>query len=69
MQGAVREAWRVRSTGSRICVCYTRALGDGGFLIEAIREPSAPAERVAARPKALRLRIPNFLMLRALKPA
>jgi SAM-dependent methyltransferase len=123
MEGAVREAWRVLRTGSRLCVCvthpvndagrfepdtgdgafrvdlyrgrrrydevwerpgvsmrsvgwcyplesYTRALEDRGFLIEAIREPSAPAERVAARPKALRrLRIPNFIMLRALKPA
>jgi SAM-dependent methyltransferase len=49
---------------------YARALEDAGFLIEAIREPPAPAERVAARPKAARrLRIPNFLMLRALKPA
>lgn len=41
---------------------YTRPLEDAGFLIEAIREPASPsAER--------RRRIPNFLMLRALKPA
>jgi ubiquinone/menaquinone biosynthesis C-methylase UbiE len=49
---------------------YTRALEEAGFLVEAIREPLADAERVAARPRATRrLRIPNFLMLRALKPA
>ena len=49
---------------------YTRALEDAGFLIEAIREPLASAERVAAKPKAARRRrIPNFLLLRALKPA
>lgn len=49
---------------------YTRALEEAGFLIEAIREPLADRERVAKRPKAARRRrIPNFLMLRALKPA
>jgi ubiquinone/menaquinone biosynthesis C-methylase UbiE len=49
---------------------YTRALEDAGFLIEAIREPVPSAERLAEKPRAARrLRIPNFLMLRALKPA
>jgi ubiquinone/menaquinone biosynthesis C-methylase UbiE len=49
---------------------YTRALEDAGFLIEAIREPVPSLERISARPKAARrLRIPNFLMLRAVKPA
>lgn len=49
---------------------YTRALEDAGFVIEAIREPVPSAERLATKPRAARrLRIPNFLMLRALKPA
>jgi ubiquinone/menaquinone biosynthesis C-methylase UbiE len=49
---------------------YTRALEDAGFLIEAIREPTPSAERLSTKPRAARrLRIPNFLMLRALKPA
>jgi ubiquinone/menaquinone biosynthesis C-methylase UbiE len=49
---------------------YTRVLEHAGFLIEAIREPSPSAERLAAKPRAARrLRIPNFLMLRAVKPA
>jgi SAM-dependent methyltransferase len=49
---------------------YTRALEDAGFLIEAIREPLPDAQRVAARPRAARrLRIPNFLMIRAVKAA
>jgi SAM-dependent methyltransferase len=49
---------------------YTRALEDAGFLVEALREPLPTPERVAARPKAgRRLRIPNFLLIRAVKPA
>jgi ubiquinone/menaquinone biosynthesis C-methylase UbiE len=49
---------------------YTRALEDARFVIEAIREPVPSAERLAMKPLAARrLRIPNFLMLRALKPA
>lgn len=49
---------------------YTRALEQAGFLIEAFREPPAPEARVATHPKAeRRRRIPNFLMIRAVKPA
>lgn len=49
---------------------YTRALEDAGFLIEAIREPLPSPERVASATRApRRLRIPNFLMIRAVKPA
>jgi ubiquinone/menaquinone biosynthesis C-methylase UbiE len=49
---------------------YTRALEEAGFLIESIREPPIPHARVETWPRAeRRLRIPNFLMLRALKPA
>lgn len=49
---------------------YTRPLEDAGFLIEAIREPPIPDARVEKWPRGeRRLRIPNFLMLRALKPA
>ena len=49
---------------------YTRPLFDAGFVLEAVREPLVPEERVATHPGAeRRRRIPNFLMLRALKPA
>jgi ubiquinone/menaquinone biosynthesis C-methylase UbiE len=49
---------------------YTRPLEEAGFLIEAIREPPIPQARVERWPRGeRRLRIPNFLMLRALKPA
>jgi SAM-dependent methyltransferase len=49
---------------------YTRPLEEAGFLIDAIREPPIPKERVQKWPRGeRRLRIPNFLMLRALKPA
>jgi SAM-dependent methyltransferase len=44
---------------------YSEALEAGGFLIEALREP-APAPDAPARAARYR-RIPNFLMLRALK--
>jgi SAM-dependent methyltransferase len=49
---------------------YTRPLEEAGFLIEAIREPPIPVTRLEQWPRAeRRLRIPNFLMLRAVKPA
>ena len=49
---------------------YTRPLEDAGFLIEAIREPPIPVARLEQWPRAeRRLRIPNFLLIRALKPA
>jgi SAM-dependent methyltransferase len=49
---------------------YSRALEAAGFLIEAIREPAAPDEAVAARPSMARWqRIPSFLHLRAVKRA
>jgi ubiquinone/menaquinone biosynthesis C-methylase UbiE len=47
---------------------YTHALEQAGFLMEAFREPAV--DRSAAAPHGeRRLRIPNFLMIRALKPA
>jgi SAM-dependent methyltransferase len=49
---------------------YTRPLEEAGFLIEAIREPLIPDARVKKWPRAeRRLRIPNFMLFRALKPA
>lgn len=47
---------------------YTRPLEDAGFLIEAIREPAVDRSDVAPHGER-RLRIPNFLLLRAVKPA
>ena len=47
---------------------YTRPLEEAGFLIEALREPAADRSSVVPWGER-RLRIPNFLMLRALKPA
>jgi SAM-dependent methyltransferase len=47
---------------------YARALEDAGLLIEAFREPAADRSSVAPHGER-RLRIPNFLMFRALKPA
>jgi SAM-dependent methyltransferase len=47
---------------------YARALEDAGLLIERLREPSAPAAALAARPGYQRWqRLPNFLHLRAVK--
>ena len=49
---------------------YTRPLEEAGFVIEAIREPPIPDSRLQEWPRAeRRLRIPNFLFIRALKPA
>jgi SAM-dependent methyltransferase len=47
---------------------YTRPLEEAGFLIEAFREPAVDRSAVAPRGER-RLRIPNFLFIRALKPA
>jgi ubiquinone/menaquinone biosynthesis C-methylase UbiE len=47
---------------------YTQALEDAGFSIEAFREPAVDRSDVSPRGER-RLRIPNFLMMRALKPA
>ena len=47
---------------------YTLALEEAGFLIEAFREPALDRSAVSARGDR-RLRIPNFLFIRALKPA
>ena len=47
---------------------YARALEDAGFLIEAFREPAVDKSEIAPRGER-RLRIPNFLFLRAVKPA
>lgn len=46
---------------------YSRALEAAGFVVEALREPAAPDEEVAARPRTGRRwqRLPNFLMFRA----
>jgi hypothetical protein len=49
---------------------YSRALEEAALLIEALREPRVPAEEVERDPREQRWRrLPNFLMLRALKPA
>jgi SAM-dependent methyltransferase len=47
---------------------YTRPLEDAGFLIEAIREPAVDRSDLAPHGEK-RLRIPNFLLLRGVKPA
>ena len=47
---------------------YTRPLEDAGFLIEAIREPGVDESDVSPHGER-RLRIPNFLLLRAVKQA
>lgn len=46
---------------------YTRVLEDAGFLIEAFREPAVDKSSVHPRGER-RLRVPNFLFIRALKP-
>jgi SAM-dependent methyltransferase len=47
---------------------YTRPLEDAGFLLEAFREPAVDRSSKAPRGER-RLRIPNFLLIRAVKPA
>ncbi|HEY7707380.1 MAG TPA: class I SAM-dependent methyltransferase [Gaiellaceae bacterium] len=46
---------------------YARALEEAGFLIEAFREPAVDRAAIAPRGER-RLRIPNFLFIRAVKP-
>ena len=49
---------------------YSRALEDAGLVLEALREPGAPAEFVEANPAVARWqRLPNFLMFRASRRA
>lgn len=49
---------------------YAGALEEAGLLIEALREPGVPTEEIERDPAERRWkRLPNFLMLRALKPA
>jgi len=48
---------------------YSRAFEDAGLVIEALREPRVPAEEVEKDPTEHRwARLPNFLMMRLLKP-
>lgn len=47
---------------------YTRPLEEAGFLLEAFREPAIDRSSVSPRSER-RLRIPNFLFIRAVKPA
>jgi SAM-dependent methyltransferase len=48
---------------------YTRPLQDAGFLIEAFREPASLPRRPSPGTAGRRIRIPNFLLIRAVKPA
>ena len=48
---------------------YARAFEDAGLVIEALREPSVPASEYERDPSEFRwARLPNFLMMRLLKP-
>jgi SAM-dependent methyltransferase len=47
---------------------YTRPLEEAGFLLEAFREPAVDRSSTSPRGER-RLRIPNFLLIRAVKPA
>ena len=47
---------------------YTRPLEKAGFLLEAFREPAVDRSSLSPRGER-RLRIPNFLLIRAVKPA
>jgi SAM-dependent methyltransferase len=66
-----RDGLQITFTGWRYSLEeYTRALEDAGLLIERLREPPAPPAAVGARPGYERWqRLPNFLHLRAVKPA
>jgi SAM-dependent methyltransferase len=46
---------------------YTKALEEAGFLLEAFREPAVDRSDVTPNGER-RMRIPNFLMIRAVKP-
>lgn len=48
---------------------YTRPLQDAGFLVEAFREPAVDRTDVQPQHGERRARIPNFLLIRAVKPA
>jgi SAM-dependent methyltransferase len=63
-----RDGLRITFKGwSYPLATYSQALESGGFLVEALREPE-PAADAPARLDRYR-RIPNFLMLRAVKSA
>ena len=48
---------------------YSRAFEDAGLVTEALREPPVPSEEVERDPSEFRwARLPNFLMMRLLKP-
>jgi SAM-dependent methyltransferase len=66
-----RDGLQITFTGWRYSLEeYTSALEDAGLLIERLREPPAPPAAVGARPGYERWqRLPNFLHLRAVKPA
>ena len=66
-----RDGLQITFTGWRYSLEeYTRALEDAGLLIERLREPPAPPAALNARPGYERWRrLPNFLHLRAVKPA
>jgi SAM-dependent methyltransferase len=68
--------WSSQHTGMRITLpgvhrpleAYTRALEQGGFSLEVLREPRPTKHQVARYPESARwLRIPCFLHLRAIK--
>jgi ubiquinone/menaquinone biosynthesis C-methylase UbiE len=74
--GALREVARVLVPGGRLCASVTHPTVDAGrfearepgarFVLEALREPGAPPEAIAADPAEERwARVPNFLWLRA----
>ncbi len=49
---------------------YFDAMEQAGLLVEALREPGMPQASIDADPAEARwARVPNFLFLRALKPA
>jgi SAM-dependent methyltransferase len=66
-----RDGLQITFTGWRYSLEeYTRALEEAGLLIERLREPPAPPAALDARPGYERWRrLPNFLHLRAVKPA
>jgi SAM-dependent methyltransferase len=78
IRGSYLDSRRVEDTyerhGVRVTLCgwsyplqdYARALEEGGFLIEALREPRQRDDIVAAQPDEVRWqRVPAFLYLRA----
>ena len=69
VRGDVRARWAPHHVQGVVLplATYSHALESGGFLMEALREPD-PAADAPARLDRYR-RIPNFLMLRAVKSA